>query len=216
MQLFLESQKRKIMANRLYLYPIWLRIWHMINALLFLALIVTGLSMQYSPVENPLIEFQTAIAVHNIAGILIIAAYIIFMVTNFSSSNKKYYVMKKKGLMDRLMKQSRYYAYGMFKGESTPFPVTEDEKFNPLQKLSYVGVIYILLPILMITGLALLYPEFIVHKVFGLNGTMLTALLHMFMGFLLTLFLLIHLYFASLSKKKFANFKSMITGWHEH
>ncbi|MCK5776840.1 MAG: cytochrome b/b6 domain-containing protein, partial [Bacteroidales bacterium] len=108
------------------------------------------------------------------------------------------------------------YAYGMFKGEAEPYPVTENEQFNPLQKLSYVGVIYLLLPVSMITGIALLYPELIVHKVWGLNGTMLTALLHMLMGFLLTLFLLIHLYFASLSKKKFANFKSMITGWHEH
>lgn len=188
----------------------------MINALLFLALIVTGLSMQYSPVENPLIGFEMSIFIHNLAGILIILFYVFFMIANALSPNKKFYVMKRKGLMDRLKKQSRYYAYGMFKGEATPFPVTEDEKFNPLQKLSYVGVIYILLPVLMITGIALLYPELIIHKIWGLNGTMLTALLHMLMGFLLTLFLLIHLYFASLSKKKFANFKSMITGWHEH
>jgi len=216
MQLFLEPQKRKIMTNRLYLYPIWLRIWHMINAVLFLALIVTGLSMQYSPVENPMLEFQSAIAVHNIAGVLIIMAYIFFMVANALSPNRKHYVMKRKGLMDRLMKQSKYYAYGMFKGEAAPYPVSKNGKFNPLQKLSYIGVIYLLLPILMITGIALLYPELIIHKIGSLNGTMLTAILHMLMGFLLTLFLLIHLYFASLSKKKFANFKSMITGWHEH
>ena len=188
----------------------------MTNAILFLTLIVTGLNMQYSPVENPMIEFQSAIAAHNIAGILIILSYGFFMIANALSPNKKHYIMKGKGLIDRLMKQSRYYAYGMFKGEAAPYPVTENEKFNPLQKLSYVGVIYLLLPVSMITGIALLFPELIIHEIWGLNGTMLTALLHMLMGFLLTLFLLIHLYFASLSKKKFANFKSMITGWHEH
>lgn len=215
MQLSYESQKRKIMANKIYLYPIWLRIWHMMNALLFLALILTGLSMQYSPVEDPFIEFQMVISIHNLAGILIILSYIFFLISNTLTSNGKHYVIKK-GFMQKVIKQGRYYAYGMFKGEEAPYPISENEKFNPLQKLSYVGVIYFLLPVLMITGLALLYPEFIIHKIFGLNGTMLTALLHMLMGFLLTLFLLIHLYFASLSKKKFANFKSMLTGWHEH
>lgn len=187
----------------------------MLNALLFLALIVTGLSMQYSPVENPLIGFEMSIFIHNLAGILIIISYLFFLIANTFSSNKKHYVIKK-GFMQKVIKQGRYYAYGMFKGEEAPYPISENEKFNPLQKLSYVGVIYLLLPVLMITGIALLYPELIIHKIWGLNGTMLTALLHMLMGFLLTLFLLIHLYFASLSKKKFANFKSMITGWHEH
>ena len=33
------------MTGAHYLYPFWLRLWHWINALLFLTLIVTGLSM---------------------------------------------------------------------------------------------------------------------------------------------------------------------------
>jgi thiosulfate reductase cytochrome b subunit len=204
------------MATRLYLYPLWLRIWHAANALFFLTLIVTGLSMQYSPKENPVIDFSLAISLHNIAGILLILGYLYFLVANFFSHNFKHYILWPRSLFARLKKQAIYYGYGIFKGEHPPFPITADQKFNPLQKLSYVGVMYILVPISIITGLALLFPEYIFHQVFGMNGTMLTALLHMFVGFILTLFLLIHLYFASLSKKKFANFKSMLTGWHEH
>lgn len=200
----------------MYLYPVWLRIWHATNAILFLILIVTGLSMQYSPKENPLIGFSTAISLHNIAGILLIIGYVIFLVANFLSHNFRHYILWPRSLFARLKKQAIYYSYGIFKGETAPFPITEDNKFNPLQKLSYVGVMYLLLPISIVTGLALLFPEFIFHKFLGMNGTMLTALLHMLVGFLLTLFLLIHLYFATLSKKRFANFKSMITGWHEH
>lgn len=204
------------MANRMYLYPLWLRIWHAVNAILFLILIVTGLSMQYASGENPLIDFADAITWHNIAGILLAIGYVFFFVTNYLSHNFIHYILWPKSLFVRLKKQAIYYSYGIFKGETAPFPITKDNKFNPLQKISYVGVMYMMLPLSIITGLALLFPEFIFEKIFGMNGTLLTALLHMFVGFVLTLFLLIHLYLATLSKKRFANFKSMMTGWHEH
>ena len=32
----------------MYLYPKWIRVWHVLNAMLFLIIIVTGLSMQYT------------------------------------------------------------------------------------------------------------------------------------------------------------------------
>ena len=37
---------------KMYLYPKWIRIWHLLNALMFIVLIVTGLSMQYTGKEN--------------------------------------------------------------------------------------------------------------------------------------------------------------------
>lgn len=204
------------MAKRIYLYPLWLRIWHVFNAVLFLILIVTGLSLQYSSSEKALIDFANAISWHNIAGILLAIAYVFFFLANYLSHNFKHYILWPRSLFVRLRKQAIYYGYGIFKGDTPPFPITEDQKFNPLQKLSYLGVMYILMPISIVTGLALLYPDYIFEKIFGINGTLVTALLHMFVGFLLTLFLLIHLYFATLSKKRFANFKSIVNGWHEH
>ena len=44
--------------------------------------------------------------------------------------------------------QGRYYAFGVFKGEETPYPATAREKFNPLQKFSYIAVQFILTPIM--------------------------------------------------------------------
>jgi len=37
----------------MYLYPKWIRLWHLFNALLFILLIVTGISMQYTGRNNP-------------------------------------------------------------------------------------------------------------------------------------------------------------------
>lgn len=46
-----------------------------------------------------------------------------------------------------------------YAGEEHPFPATTQSKFNPLQQVAYVGVMYGLLPLLLLTGLLCLYPQ---------------------------------------------------------
>ena len=102
----------------------------------------------------------------------------------------------------------------MFKGEETPFPVSEKRKFNPLQKYAYIFVMYLFLPVLIITGFALFFPEIILEQVFQVSGIMLTAVIHGVTGFLIFIFLLVHLYVASMGKSPGENYRSIITGWH--
>lgn len=203
------------MAEKIYLYPLWTRVWHWINAVLFIVLIITGLSMEYSNPEAPFIPFKFSVSWHNVCGILLIANYIVFVIGNIITWNGKYYKLNKKGLMNRLTKQAQYYLIGVFKGQKPPYPENESRKFNPLQKVSYLITMYVLLPLSIISGIALLFPEIIVHKVFGVSGTLLTALLHLTSGFLLSIFLLIHLYFSTLGAKVSSYFLSIINGYHE-
>ncbi|SHF58685.1 thiosulfate reductase cytochrome b subunit [Mariniphaga anaerophila] len=201
-------------GKKLYLYPLWLRIWHGINALGILVLIFSGISLHYSTRGALLLRFDIAIAVHNIAGVIITFNYFIFILGNILTKNGQHYRVKVQGLPKRLMKQILYYTSGMFKGESSPYPVTEKRKFNPLQKYSYIFVMYIFLPALIVTGIALLFPEMIIEKVFRISGVMITAVLHGILGFFVFLFLLIHLYVASMGKPPGKNYKSILTGWH--
>ncbi len=202
------------MAEKLYFYPVWIRIWHWTNALMFLLLIVTGLSMQYSNPDYPLIRFDLAVSIHNIAGIIVTIAYFIFVIGNLVTANGKFYNLKLKGIVDRLQKQFMYYTFGIFKHESAPFPLSATRKFNPLQKVSYLFAMYAFMPIMIITGLGLLFPETIVSKVFGVSGIHLTDLFHIISGFVLSVFLVIHIYFCTIGRTAFSNFKSMFTGWH--
>ncbi|MBE9484291.1 MAG: cytochrome b/b6 domain-containing protein, partial [Bacteroidetes bacterium] len=59
------------MEEKLYLYPVWVRFWHWANAILCLLLILTGLSMQYSDPEYPIIRFDWAVSIHDISGIIL-------------------------------------------------------------------------------------------------------------------------------------------------
>ncbi|MCD4736244.1 MAG: cytochrome b/b6 domain-containing protein [Bacteroidales bacterium] len=202
------------MSTKIYLYPVWVRIWHGINALMFIFLILTGLSMQYSNPEYPLIRFDLAVTYHNIVGIVVVFAYVFYFFANKFTPNGKYYSIKRKGWIGRIKRQLYYYTIGIFKKEQPPFPISETQKFNPLQKFSYVIVMYVLLPLVIITGLALLFPEVIITTVFGLSGIYLTVMLHIISGFLLSIFLIVHVYFCTIGATTFCNFKSMVTGWH--
>lgn len=202
------------MSEKLYLYPVWVRIWHWINALMFIVLILTGLSMQYSNPEYPLIRFDLAVGYHNIGGVAVLLAYIIFVVANRFTSNGNYYLIKRQGWIGRIKRQFRYYTIGIFKKESPPYPVSEAQKFNPMQKFSYVIVMYVLLPIVIITGIALLFPEIIITTFLGLSGIHVTVMLHIIAGFMLSVFMVIHIYFCTIGATPLSNFKSMFNGWH--
>jgi len=202
------------MKDKLYLYPIWVRLWHMMNAILFLVLITTGLSLQYSSIEYPLIPFNYAVSIHNISGIILCVMFAIFIVGNRFTSNGNYYQFKLKGLIKRVMKQFKFYTIGIFRNEKPPYPVTKKRKFNPMQKLSYVAVMYFLMPIVMLTGIMLFFPDLLPSKILGIGGIHFIDLLHIITGFVLSLFMVIHIYFCTIGTTPIANFKSMITGWH--
>lgn len=200
--------------KQLYFYPLWLRIWHGINALGILILIYTGISMQSGMSFFNLLRFDTVVNLHNIAGIAVTVGYIVYFFGNLFTPNGKFYIVKPSGFLKRPLKQMSYYAWGMFHGQKAPYPLSEKRKFNPLQKYSYIAVMYLMVPVVIITGIALLFPELIIDHVYTLSGVFVTAILHSAMGFLISIFLIVHIYIASIGKSPRENFKSIITGWH--
>ncbi len=202
-------------ANKVYLYPVWVRLWHASNAILCLLLIFSGISMQYASAESPFIRFNIAVSIHNVCGILLTVFYFIFIIGNLTTGNGKYYRQQIKGFVTEILKQARYYSYGMFVGEPAPFKINEERKFNPIQKLTYILIMYVALPFIFITGWALLFPEFIVTRLFQFGGITLTSIFHAMLGFLVSLFLIIHVYFCTIGHTALSNFKSMINGYHE-
>lgn len=200
----------------MYLYPKWIRAWHIMNALMFLVLIVTGISMQYTDKENSayIVGFAKAVKWHNFAALILTANYLIFVLGNAFTGNGKYYRIKKESFMADLAAQMKYYAFGMFKGEKHPFPVTMERKFNPLQKFTYVLAMYLGMPLLIISGIVLLFPEIAIDNVFGMSGLVLNDVLHITTGFLLSIFMIIHIYTCTLGAKPTSLFKGMISGYH--
>ena len=151
-------------TEKLYFYPLWLRIWHGFNALGMLTLIGTGLSMQSSVESGQIVGFNTIVNLNNVAGIIVALSYIGFFIGNLTTSNGKFYLIKAEGFFKKPIKQAKFYIWGMFHGEKYPYPLSAKRKFNPLQKYAYVMVMYFAVPLVIISGFALLFPEIIINE----------------------------------------------------
>jgi thiosulfate reductase cytochrome b subunit len=190
-------------------------LWHLTNALLCLILIISGISMHYASPEAPMIRFNIAVSMHNVSGILLTISYLVFILGNLFTGNGKNYLIQIDGFRKRMWNQIYYYSIGVFKKQEPPYPIGKARKFNPLQQVTYATIMYFFMPLIFVTGWALLFPEIIVEDWLGINGFAATDLLHIIAGFVVSFFLLIHLYFATMGKKPTDHYKAMITGYHD-
>lgn len=200
--------------KKVLLYPLWLRLWHWFNAFLFLLLIVSGISMHYSSNENLFMPFDIAMKTHNIAGILLSLIYLFYAISNLITGNIKHYIPSMKNIYTRLFNQAKYYLFGVFKGEPHPYHTTAKMKFNPLQQLSYFGIMFFMMPIIVVSGWLLLFPELAPENVLGMGGVWPMAIAHIVVGFFLSVFMFGHIYLATHGDKVSTNFISMFNGYH--
>jgi thiosulfate reductase cytochrome b subunit len=71
------------------------------------------------------------------------------------------------------------------------------------------------MPLLIISGVGLLFPETTIKSFFGVSGLIYTDILHITMGFFLSLFMIIHIYTCTLGTRPASLFRGIITGYHE-
>ncbi len=203
------------MAERIYILRAWVRLWHWINAVLIITLIVSGFSLHYSGTNLAILKFALARQVHNFCGVTLCINYAFFFTGNILSGHWWQYLPRGEGFAERMWLQFRFYSWGIFKGEPHPFPTTPEDNYNPLQQITYWALMYILMPLLMVTGLIYLYPTVAPDHWFGVDGLLPIAVTHYVVGFMIFLYLLLHLYLCTTGKKITTLIMMMITGWHE-
>ena len=106
-----------------------------------LVLILTGLSMQYSNPEFPMIRFDLAVSIHNISGILLSLNYLVIILGNIFTTNGRYYKIKRTGLIRGTHQPGSLLSFRYFQRRKSPIPDQGERKFNPLQKISLCGSI---------------------------------------------------------------------------
>jgi len=193
-------------------YPLWLRFWHWGNALLFVMLLITGLRMHYFKYSPLQAGFRADVLIHNSAGMLLTSFYCLFLYGNLRLGNGRYYRVMSEDIAPGLLRQTSYYLWGIFVGTPHPYPHSEERKFNPLQKMFYLAVMYLLFPIVTVTGWSLLFPDRLPAEVFGVPGIGLWALAHTYIGFLLSLFMVVHIYLGTTGTTPGTLFRFMWSG----
>ncbi len=193
--------------ERLYLYSRFERFWHWAQAALIVFLALTGLEIHGT---YRFFGFELATRLHNWAGIGWFLLYVFIVFWNLTTGEWKHYIPTTK----KLLVVATYYVYGIFRGEPHPVPKSERNKHNPLQRLTYLGISIVLIPVQVLTGL--LYYTHNHWLQWGIRWKLASvATIHSAAAFGLLVFLIVHVYMTTTGHSVCAHLKAMCTGWEE-
>jgi thiosulfate reductase cytochrome b subunit len=200
--------------KNVYLYTFHERVWHWVQALVIMLLMWTGMEI-HNPQFFNIIGFEGSVSLHNLLGFALIANALLGLLYHIFTEEVLQYIPEPRGFFNLATKQALYYARGIFMGDDHPIDKNPDNKLNPLQKITYLLILNILLPVQLISGLliwgAQRWPEMATKA----GGLIVLAPLHTLIAWFFGAFLIIHVYLATTGHTVMSNFQAMITGWEE-
>lgn len=200
--------------KRLWLHPFPLRIWHWLNTALVLLLMVTGIQLR-APDVVIFSGYRTTVVLHKAAGFVMVASFLFWLAYTLASRcARKQYVIRLSDLTG-LVKQGKYYAFGVFRGWKNPFHAATEAKFNPLQKISYISIQFIFTPVIVVTGIFFSNILFFNGAIKSIGGIRLLDAIHVVVAYVFVAYLFVHVYMATVGRTPLAHTKAMFTGYEE-
>ena len=203
----MEPQKTK----KVYIYYRFERFWHWSQAALIFFLATTGFEIHSS---FNLFGFETAVKWHNIAAWAFIVLIGLAIFWHFVTDQWRNYVPTAKNLKAQI----EFYLTGIFRNAPHPTKKTTISKLNPLQRLVYLGLKVLIIPIMVVSGLVYMfyrYPQGNNIESLNIKGLENVAIFHTIGAFLLIIFVIVHLYLITTGTTVTSNLKAMITGYED-
>lgn len=197
--------------KKVYVYKAYERFWHWAQALLIFLLAVTGFEVHDS---FTLFGFELAVTLHNMAAVIFIVLMIFTIFWHFTTGEWRQYIPTTRNLKA----QVEYYITGIFRNAPHPTRKTALSKLNPLQRLVYLGLKVVFIPLMVVTGLVYMFYRYpVAGKIESLNIQSIEpiAVVHTLGAFIMLAFVVVHLYLITTGHTITSNLKAMITGWEE-
>ncbi len=200
--------------KKIYLHPLPIRIWHWVNAGGFIVLILTGANIRN--IVN-LFSVETAVEIHSWLGFVLLANYFIWFLYYLLTLNIKIYIPPLHHPVEfakKALRQAKFYGFGLMVGDQNPHHSTPDNKFNPMQQMSYLMIMTVLIPVQIITGLFLWDPK-LFSPIVNIVGIQIFDLIHVLLWIFFSAFMIVHFYLATLGHTTWAHIIAMFSGYEE-
>lgn len=201
-------------VERVYMHGGYERLWHWLQALAIMGLIGTGLEVNL-PDTFGVLGFSTAVRVHNALALLLVINALLAVLYHLASGQIGQFVPNPGGFFTQALQQARYYLTGIFQGQSHPFVRHPQRRLNPLQQITYLAILNILLPLQVLTGAAMWGGQRWPEVAARMGGLSLLAPVHGLIGWLFAGFLIMHIYLTTTGHTPLASIRAMIHGWEE-
>jgi thiosulfate reductase cytochrome b subunit len=201
-----------VSAGRVLVYGFHDRTWHWIQAGALLGLLASGFQLRF-PGLLPGVGFQAALSVHVGLGAFLLVNAGLGLFYFVTSGAISHYLPRPRDPFSLALEQARYYLGGIFRGAPHPFEKTARARLNPLQQLTYLAILNLLLPWQLVSGVLL----WLRGGELGLAPGALDRLgpLHALGAWAFAAFLIVHLYLTTTGPTPLAHLRAMVTGWED-
>lgn len=197
--------------RRVYLYARFQRFWHWMQAIIILGLLVTGMEVHGLFIG---IDYEQACKLHNALAFGLLGFILLAFFWYITTGDFRQYLTEG-NLLLKIRLQAHYYMVGIFKNEPHPFKKNEISRLNPLQRVTYLLLTLIGLPLQIAVGFIYYYFNELVALGMPSNWLGPIAWLHTLLAYLLVGFVVMHVYMTTTGHTLTSNIKAMITGWEE-
>ncbi|KAA3646500.1 MAG: hypothetical protein DWQ07_09825 [Chloroflexi bacterium] len=217
LRIFASMRRPKLQPElkRVYMYGMYERLWHWLQTFTILALTFTGFII-HKPEMFGIFSFRYVVQVHNILAAILIANAFLALFYHLASGEIKQYIPQPRGFFGQAVEQTLYYIRGIFRGEDHPFEKSREKKLNPLQQVTYFGLLNVLLPLQIITGALMWGAQRWPEIPNALGGLPFLGPFHTLVAWSLVAFIIMHVYLTTTAgHTPQAGIKSMIMGWDD-
>ena len=200
--------------KRVYMYPAYERFWHWLQTLTIALLLFTGLVI-HRPDMFGVFSFPNMVTMHNVLAVILVVNAGLSLFWHVSGGQIRQYIPRPYGFFDQAIEQAKFYMWGIFKGAPHPHAKSRQRHLNPLQQVTYFGILNVLLPLQILTGALMWGVQVWPQTVGALGGLPFLAPLHTLVAWLFATFIVAHVYLTTTSHEPLAGIKAMVTGWDE-
>jgi thiosulfate reductase cytochrome b subunit len=194
------------------LYSLHERIWHWLQAAAMILLILTGLAIHYPDRFGVFGSMASAIRFHTWLGFGLIVNAFLGIFYHVTAEKYHHFLPRMDDFTGAAVRQARFYLYGIFKGEKHPLETDPRRKLNPLQKITYLALLNILLPFQIVTGVLMWGADRWPQLFDRVGGLWVLGPAHTLGAYLFLAFLIGHMYLATTGTTPRSLLGAMITG----
>jgi thiosulfate reductase cytochrome b subunit len=201
-------------TRRVHMYDAYRRFWHWLQAISIVALLFTGLII-HRPDVFAAISFPGVVVLHNTLAAILVVNAALSLFYHLATERMQEYIPRPYGFFDDSIRQAKYYVSGIFKGEAHPFEKRPDDRMNPIQKLTYFGILNVLLPLQIVTGALMWGVQWWPAAAATLGGLPWLAPFHSLVAWLFGTFIVGHVYLTTTGATPLEGMRAMVTGYEE-
>ncbi len=201
-------------SKRVYMYQAYERFWHWLQTITIIILLFTGLII-HRPDIFGIFAFPHVVTVHNVLAAVLVINAALSLFWHLAGGEIRQFIPRPYGFFDQAIEQTKFYVSGIFKDAPHPFEKSRERHLNPLQQVTYFGILNVLLPLQIITG-ALMWgvqrwPQF----AGALGGLPVLAPFHTLVAWLFASFIVGHVYLTTTGERPLSGIEAMVTGWED-